>query len=423
MISRPRVAVLALGVLSALALAGCAEEGSGGSGGGSEGVEPGATMEEYQAAFADIDPIKLNTQSPGPKGGATGAPIERWVEAVEEWSDGKITFEIAYSNAAAEPTEIDDALNDGRLDVASTLPIYEPSEYPANAALIETGFLSDQSVVAGALSSNAWPNEVAFNDEAVMAEYEDHGLVPLVPIFNSGSQIVLCSQTRTGLDDFKGASISASGTAQSGQIESLGATPVSIAYTELFESIQRGVVDCANTTFTVAQLGGFLPVAPNITVSPEAGFSMAPGGWSFSAATWEELPLVAKQLMWDRLDVYIAGNIAGKIWPDTATGAAAVRENNGSVKEFDAAAIEALQEFNEGLLANLRETDLHPDGNGLVDAALESSETWSEKVSQLDIPEGVTHEDFDEKFDIEAFDMDAYTELIMSDIWSTHRPS
>lgn len=422
-IARPGVAAAALGLISALALAGCAEDSADGSSGAGEGIEAGASMEEYQEAFADVDPITLNTQSPGPKGSATGAPIEKWVAAVEEWSDGKITFDVAYSNAVAEPTEIDDALVDGRLDVASTLPIYEPSEYPANTALIETGFISDQTVIAGALQSNAWPNEVAFNNEEIMAEFEDHGIVPMVPIFNSGAQMLLCSEPRTSLADIKGAAVSSSGTAQSKQIEALGGSPATVAYTEVFESVERGVVDCANATLTVGVLGGFIPAAPHATVNPEVGFALAPGGWSFSKDTWDSLPLVAQQLMWDKLDVYIASNIEDKIWPNTAEAAKLVRENGGSFQDFEPDAVGAMEEANAELLDAVRSGDGVSDADALVDAAEESAAKWFDEVEALDIPAEVGYQDFDQNFTEGDLDMTAFTELVMDDIWSERRPS
>ncbi|WP_244928925.1 TRAP transporter substrate-binding protein DctP [Nocardioides sp. W7] len=422
-INRSGIAALAVTVVSALTLAGCAEDSDSGSSGSGEGLDIGASMEEYQEAFADVDPIELNTQSPGPKGSATGAPIEKWVAAVEEWSDGKITFEVAYSNAVAEPTEIDDALTDGRLDVASTLPIYEPSEYPANAALIETGFISDQTVIAGALQSNAWPNEVAFNNDEVMAEFEDHGIVPMVPIFNSGSQMLLCSEPRTGLADLKGAATSASGTAQTEQIKALGGSPATVAYTEVFESVERGVVDCANATLTVGVLGGFIPAAPHVTVNSEVGFALAPGGWSFSKDTWDSLPLVAQQLMWDRLDVYIASNIEDKIWPNTAEAAKLVRENDGSFQDFEPDALSALEAANAKLLDTVRDGDGVSDGGALVDAAETAAAKWFDEVEALDIPAEVGYQDFDENFTPGDLDMTAYTELVMNEIWSARRPS
>ncbi len=80
---------------------------------------------------------------------------------MEEWSDGKITFDIAYSDAIAKSTEIDNAIVDGRLDIGQVLAVYEPKEFPATSALLDASVLSDQSVVTGVLQSNAWPADVA----------------------------------------------------------------------------------------------------------------------------------------------------------------------------------------------------------------------------------------------------------------------
>src|SRR5690606_223236 len=129
--------------------------------------------------------------------------------------------------------------------------------------------------------------------------FEDRGMVPLIPIFNSGSQGMYCNEPRTGLADFKGVTSSASGTAQTKQIAALGSSPTTVAYTEMFESLQRGVVDCANASTTVGVLGSFISEAPHLTISPDAGFALAPGGWTFSKERWDSLPLVARQLMWD----------------------------------------------------------------------------------------------------------------------------
>jgi hypothetical protein len=155
--SRATTGLAAMVMAGAVALAGCAESQGSSSSGGGDGVAAGATKEQYQAAFQGVSPIKLRTQTPAPKGAATGLPLEKYYQAVTDWSGGKITWDIAYSNAVAPPAEIDNALVDGRLDFASVLPIYEPSEYPANAALIEGGVVSDQSAVNGVLSSMLGP--------------------------------------------------------------------------------------------------------------------------------------------------------------------------------------------------------------------------------------------------------------------------
>lgn len=413
---------LAIGAVSALVLAGCADDGStGGNGGGGEGVAAGATIEEYQKAFEDVDTITLNSQTSAPKGSATGLPQEKYQEAVTEWSGGKIQWNTSYSNAVATATEADNALTDGRLDFTSVLPIYEPSEYPANAALVDTGFISSQSAINGTLQSNAWPNQVAFENEEIMAEFEDHGIVPLIPVFNSGAQGIFCADAKTSLSDLKGANVTASGVAQTAQLKALGSSPVSITYTEIFESLQRGVVDCSNSSLTVGVLGGFIAEAPNLTISNDAGFALAPGSMGFSKDTWDTLPLVAQQLLWDRTDVFVQANIADKIWVNDADAAAQIRKAGGTISEFADDAQTALQAENDKMLADQAKNAKVSDPAGLVQAAQDAAAEWKSTVDGLGF-EDIGYEDFDKNYQANDEAMTKYTDAV-NDLWASHRPS
>ncbi|WP_436698046.1 TRAP transporter substrate-binding protein DctP [Nocardioides sp. BYT-33-1] len=418
-----RVSVLAaLAVVGATALTGCAESGGSTSSGG-DGVDAGATLEEYQKAFEDVDPIELRTQSPAPKGSVTGANVEAYLNAITEWSDGKVTFDVAYSNGVAEPGETDKALVDGRLDIAQVLPIYNPSEYPANNMLIEAGFISNHSPVAGVLQSNAWPNEVAFNTPEIMAEYDDHGMVPLVPIYNSGSNALFCSDKRTGLKDIKGITAASGGTAQSHQIEALGGEATSVPYPELFESLQRGVVDCTISSPTVGVLGGFIEEAPQVVLDEEAGFALAPGGMAFSKTTWDTLPLVVQQLFWDRLDIFIETNLTGKIWPNTVDAVTKAKASGGGFFSFDDDARSALQGANEELLAGLGEKDAIEDAPAFVEDMQTAADSWLAAVGEVGIDDEVGFNDFDTWYDEGKIDVSAFIDKLMADVFEPHRPS
>src|SRR5690606_1686840 len=138
----------------------CAEEGSASQSGG-DGVAFGASKEDHQAAFADIDPIELYTQSPAVKGPPVGKNFEDYFAAVEEWSDGKITFDISWANATAAPTEVDDALADGRLDVGSVMAGYEPDIYPTYSALSDTSYMGNGSPMEMVMASHGYITEIA----------------------------------------------------------------------------------------------------------------------------------------------------------------------------------------------------------------------------------------------------------------------
>ncbi|NYE48197.1 TRAP-type C4-dicarboxylate transport system substrate-binding protein [Spinactinospora alkalitolerans] len=407
-----------------LALTGCAEGRAAGSGGSGEGVDYGATKEEYQAAFAEVAPIELHTQSPAPKGSITGRNVEEYFNAVTEWSDGKITFEVSYSNAIAPPEEADDALLDGRLDIAQVLPIYEPSEYPANAALVESSFVSDQSVVVGALQSNAWPLEVAFDTPEIPREFEDAGMKLMMPSYNSGSNALFCSDERRGLDALKGMQAAAGGHAQSRQVEGLGGAAVSVAYPELFESLQRGVVDCSVSSLTVGVLGGFIEAAPHVVVDPEAGFALAPGAMAMSQSAWDSLPLVAQQLLWDRMDVFMEVNLSGKIWPNIVEASTQVSEAGGAIETFEEDARASINETNAELLDGLRGNEAFDDPDAFADRVQGSSDAWLETIEgELGYTNETDYNGFADWYSADKVDLDPYIAEVFEEILLEHRPS
>ncbi|GAA2853211.1 hypothetical protein GCM10010517_11030 [Streptosporangium fragile] len=415
---------IAIGLAGALTLAGCAEgEADRAESGSGKGVAYGATIEQYKAAFADVSPITLHTQTPAPKGSATGKNVEDYLNAITEWSDGKIKFDVAYANAVAPPAEIDNALQDGRLDLGQVLPIYEPTDYPANAALIETSFVSDQSVVVGALQSNAWPLEVAAATPAITKEFEDRGMKLLMPLYNSGSNALFCNSKRRDLAALKGAQIAAGGQAQSKEIAALGGSAASVPYTELFESLERGVVSCSVSSLTVGVLGGFIPAAPHVVVDPAAGFALAPGAMAVSKAAWDKLPLAGQQLFYDRLDVFIKGNIQDKIWPNIVEASKQVGKAGGSIDTFADDARAAIQQANAKLLDDLRANKAVGDGNAFVDRVKSASDKWLKTIqNDLGYKNETDYNGFGTWYTPGKVNLDPYVKKVYEEIFLPRRP-
>jgi TRAP-type C4-dicarboxylate transport system substrate-binding protein len=418
------VRIAATAVLAAIAFGGCAATGGveadAGSGGTADGVPAGATKEQYLEAFKDVDPIELFAQTPAPKGAASGLNTENYLARIEEWSGGKITFDIAYANAVATATEIDDALNDGRLDVGSVLMYYEPSDYPATNALIDAGILNDGSAIVGVLQSNAWANEVAFNTPEIMAEWDKHGLVPLIPVWSGGANGLFCTDERDSLDEMQGTAVAATGTIQNQQVEALGAAPVSIVYTEFFESVQRGVVDCIIANGAAALLGGVVPAAPHAVFDSDVTFAVVAGGLAFSKSRWDTLPLVAQQLIWDSMSVYFEENITVKAWPNLAGVATEVAANGGSFRSLDGKARAALVEANKAVLDDLRGSSAL-DGEALIDDATAAAEKWAGAVAELGFDLEVDYGTFAEWWD-GSVDISQYTDTVMTDVFGPQRP-
>src|SRR5690625_5284366 len=87
--------------------AGSAGSGGAGSGGSGGGYEYGASPEEIQAAFEDIDPITITYQPSAQSAeDITAYRSDAFVEDVEELSGGKVTVETTYGQGIAGYTEL-----------------------------------------------------------------------------------------------------------------------------------------------------------------------------------------------------------------------------------------------------------------------------------------------------------------------------
>src|SRR5699024_3645724 len=107
-------------------------------------------------------------------------------KAIEDRSGGKTTVDIVWGQAIDSYDDVDDALADGRVDLAFTLPSYTPAEYPAFDALGTAMSTLPSSPVASDLAANAAGVHTAWEPPEVLAEFEDKDLVPLIPMLAAG---------------------------------------------------------------------------------------------------------------------------------------------------------------------------------------------------------------------------------------------
>ncbi|MBE2997910.1 C4-dicarboxylate ABC transporter substrate-binding protein [Nocardiopsis sp. HNM0947] len=411
---------------SLLAVTGCLAErppDDGIPGGGGPGVPAGASKAEYIDAFEDVAPIHLTTQIPSSPGDLNTLHLVEYAEALHEWSGGTITLDIAWGNAVADPDDAPLALSDGRLDLDMVYPVYEPSRYPANgAALAATGFLGQQDPVAGSLQAAGGYLEVLMDDTEFMTETEEEGYKLLLPWAPASSSGLLCNRPLTGLDDLRGAQVRVGGSAFARQAEALGMTPVSMPYSEIYQGLQRGTLDCVLQSRWAAVSLGLVPLAPNYTVHADTGFARLHYGVGFGLAQWEELPLVAQQLVYDRLDVYIGEMYEQAIWGGMALAAEQEPGTGGEVAELAPDAREALEEIN----AQLREEARAESG---VDAALtEEVEAALDRwrgivVDELGYAE-VAEDEFPDWYEQQGaqVDTDPFVDRLVAEVLDRHRP-
>ncbi|GAA2003501.1 TRAP transporter substrate-binding protein DctP [Brevibacterium samyangense] len=424
--TRPRAAAaVAAGAALTLALSACAGSAGGGggtgSGGSGEGYEYGASEEEIRAAFADIDPITITYQPSAQS--AQGIDAYRalaFIENIETLSDGKVTVEAVYGQAIAGYTELGDALADGRVDVAYMLPVYQPDEYPVFQGYVTGSTLTGTSPLVDELAANAALGELTWNDPNYLAEFEEKGLHPLNSFNAAGAVMALCKDPHTSAEDWNGNQVRVSGTAQSAQLEAVHGSPVSLQYTETFEALERGTIDCTFSTTLAAIAGGFLDVAPNVGYTTDVTFARGPGA-VMAGSAWESWPLAVQQLVFDAMADEFTESRRGDL-DGNYFGLESVRSAGGEFRELDADVQSSLLEKSEGLVEAEIEKGTLPEGS--AEAIAESMEKWRGIAAELGYEDAGTFSDYDEWYPQEDTEYLApYGQRYFEEVMLPHRPS
>ncbi len=401
-------------------LAGCAGSAGGpstnGAGAGS-GFDYGAAQADVDAALADLDPVTITYQPTAASEKSVMAPGGTVLaEEIEKRSGGKISVDIVWGQAIAGYTEVHDALADGRVDLAFTLPAYDPAEFPVFDAMSTSLALLPTSPYAGELVANAAGAEVAWGSDALVEEFEAQGLSPLIPLIASGGYYTICTDPLETAEDFDGRQIRIGSSAQSEQIQNLGATPVSLPFPETYEALQRNTIDCDLGQLIPAAESGMFDVAEHIAYPTEHSFSRSPGAY-MAGKTYRELPLAYQQVIYDAMIAAFDGQMQVSVGGN-AVAVGAVKHAGGTINEFPAEVQDALGEQTQTMS---REAGEKAGQDSLADDMTAAGEKWGTRIEELGFTDGGGVEDLDEWYDDET-DYRKFGTAVFEDVFQDHRP-
>lgn len=361
----------------ALTASGCA-----GSTGSAEAANEGesfahdAPLEEVQAAFAEVEPVSLvfQTGASAPDG-PLGATYQAFADEVEEWSDGKVTVELAWAGSIAALTEVDDALEDGRLDLGQLSFTYQPQEFPVTNSMNDASVAGAVTPLSGEIAQTLGVLQATLDTPEAFDELAAKSITPLLPIAHFGTTGMACSAPVESLDDLDGLQILSNSTVQSEQVEALGGVVTGVEYTELFEAFQRGIVDCALAVPPVYQGMGLTEVAPYFYYPEGANFQAGPTS-ILAGSSWDSLALPVRQLVFDKIYEWLAGGNHA-VFRYTAQAAENLAGSDGGIEVFPSDISEALAAANEDILAQ-HATNEHYDAADFTDRYTDAVSHWKE---------------------------------------------
>lgn len=247
-----------LSALTAVALAGCADN---------EGSGPTST--------------DLKFASPVAPGSSSFADGDEWVlEEISSRTDGSVDTEPFWSGELVSPLEGLAAVQDGRADGAYITPIFFPGTFPL-WELAGVPLLSEDPVAQMLAFADLYEN-----NEALQAEIDAQD-IHILYFYPVSPSTAFLTEPVSSPADFKGLSLRANG--QVAQLfESLGATPVALDPTEMYDAMERGVIQGVGAQTFEAAPGFSLDEITTTVVNPQFG-TYASAGAAVSKSLWDGL--------------------------------------------------------------------------------------------------------------------------------------
>lgn len=213
-------------------------------------------------AFAQ-DELKLATFVP-PSHPIPHQVFTAWFPEVEKQSGGKLKIKLFPSmQLGGKPPELFRQMVQGVSDMCFTLPGYTSNDFP-RMALTE---LPGLSATGEKGTRNLW----AALDKYLAPEFK--GAKVLMLWNNDEAALMSKSKPIRTLDDMKGMKIRTPSAAQSAQLEALGAVPIDMPANQIYNSLDRGVVDAAMIPVSGAIDFKLIEVARYFTLNAPLGRS------------------------------------------------------------------------------------------------------------------------------------------------------
>lgn len=313
-----------------------------------------------------------------------GAAMVKWEEAITEFTNGKITFENYWSASLLNAINVLEGVGDGVADVGLIIPSYFPNQMPVASWFFGFGAALSGSTVHDVAAGGATSLEFGLTYQPLIDEYASLNLKLLqgtsTPAYN-----LLCNKPISSLDEARGKRARAIGAVWSDSAEALGMTPVSIAYNEAYEGLQRGVFDCMVLNPNQLVIGAvFKDVAPEYV--PVTMAQLQSSSWVMNLDTWNSFPKELQDFITEQ-NIIAAANIwkgyleiEGKV--GDAITAGEVRVNDASQLETVVAAQRA--KFVENMIAAA--PGAVTDAAGTVNSYQERVNYWTQSLVDLGHP-------------------------------------
>ena len=225
-------------------------------------IAPISAMALIAAAPAAFAETVMKFHHDLPEDSAQQVAAEKFAELVAERTKGEITVKIFPNNSLADDVQATQQMQFGAVE-AGIIPTAKLSNFVPAMQLPDLPFLFPTPEIAHQLLDGPVGEELLTTLDGVGLKGATY--------WESGFKQFTCNNAVASPDDFKGRKVRVmESPIIISQFESMGATPVPIAFSETYTALQQGVVDCQENPLVSIVNMKFHEVQSNVVLSNHA---------------------------------------------------------------------------------------------------------------------------------------------------------
>jgi TRAP-type C4-dicarboxylate transport system substrate-binding protein len=206
-----------------------------GCGGSKTSTPAPSTNGDTETPAKSVQPVELNFATWHHPAYPLNTGIwEPFCQEVEEKTDGRVKIYFHPGGVLVKGDETYDAVVTGTIDMGFTLQSYTTGRFPLTS-ILEFPFMFSSSKQVCLTAAELLKTNAAFQEE--------YGEVIPVWVGATDTSIIVSAKPINTIEDLKGLRLRTPGIIQNQVCEVLGIVPVSMPYAEVYDAIQRGVVD------------------------------------------------------------------------------------------------------------------------------------------------------------------------------------
>ncbi|MCF8468238.1 MAG: C4-dicarboxylate TRAP transporter substrate-binding protein [Sneathiella sp.] len=215
-----------------------------------------------------------------------------WAKTVDKLSNGELKANVFTGTVLLPPRSGMSGVRDGVAQVGYHAGTYTPAELPISNTLQEMGLnYSDPLVMIAAASDFNITNPQA------LEQWKKAGVV-YGGGYSTPSYNLMCNAPMQTVEDLKGKRLRTAGAAMSRWVEAIGAVPVNVPSSEMYEGIEKGILDCAVNVASDLKSRSLWDVAKYTTMAPLGIYYSGPM-WAFNQDFWKGLTPAERKIFFD----------------------------------------------------------------------------------------------------------------------------